>query len=54
MQVRDVRSLRGDDANMLAIWRGEEMKTAKDQEKRKQEDDQSNSEDADMLSRVKR
>lgn len=53
VQVRDVRRLRGDDANMLAIWRGEEEQTAHDQ-KRRLDNDESNLYQKDMLSRVQR
>ncbi|ORY28329.1 hypothetical protein BCR39DRAFT_535524 [Naematelia encephala] len=51
VQVRDVRALRGDDANMLAIWRGEEQKTARDQKNREAAHQ---AEDVDMLNRVRR
>lgn len=51
MQIRDVKALRGDDANMLAIWRGEEVKTAKDKEKKQEA---RTSTEVDLLSRVRR
>ena len=45
--------MRGDDANMLDIWRGERDKTAKDKKDRRSAG-KGDSEDIDMLSRVKR
>lgn len=55
VQVRDVKALRGDDANMIAIWRGEEEKTnkdAKDREAGHPRETKGGQED--MLSRVRR
>ena len=50
--------MRGDDANLLAIWRGEEEKTAKDQKDQKDRRDPSTTpeqvKDIDMVARVKR
>ena len=58
MQIRDVKSMRGDDANMLAIWRGEEDKTAKDQKDQKDRQGPNTSpaeaNDVDMIARVMR
>ena len=50
--------MRGDDANMLAIWRGEEDKTAKDQKAQKDRQGLNTSpaeaNDVDMIARVMR
>ena len=50
--------MRGDDANMLAIWRGEEDKTAKDQKDQKDRQGPNTSpaeaNDVDMIARVMR
>ncbi|EIW70019.1 hypothetical protein TREMEDRAFT_30177 [Tremella mesenterica DSM 1558] len=63
VQIRDVRALRGDDANLLAIWRGEEQKTENDiaQRKKDQPDQAPNmagedkkGHEVDMLLRVRR
>ncbi|RXK36226.1 hypothetical protein M231_06496 [Tremella mesenterica] len=63
VQIRDVRALRGDDANLLAIWRGEEQKTENDiaQRKKDQPDQAPNmagedkkGHEVDMLHRVRR
>lgn len=56
VQVRDVKALRGDDANMLAIWRGEEEKTAQDQKDKAATGPRTegSAEQLDMLSRVRR
>jgi potassium channel subfamily K len=54
VQVRDVKALRKDDANMIAIWRGEEEKTARDQKSNKGPRTEHDAEQLDMLSRVRR
>ncbi|CAD6573140.1 MAG: hypothetical protein TREMPRED_000733 [Tremellales sp. Tagirdzhanova-0007] len=54
VQIRDVKAMRGDNANMLAIWRGEEDKTEHDKKDRRANKDITDSADVDMLSRVKR
>jgi potassium channel subfamily K len=50
VQIRDVRALRGDDANMLAIWRGEEGQNEHDE----QHNNEARGGEEDMLTRVKR
>ncbi|KAL7423995.1 Potassium channel [Cryptotrichosporon argae] len=53
IQIRDVRALRGDDANLAAIWRGEEdqrNKDAADRDRAHEGDDDAE----DMLARVRR
>jgi potassium channel subfamily K len=54
VQVRDVKALRGDDANMISIWRGEEEKTARDQKAQSKDQTQQSADQEDMLSRVRR
>jgi potassium channel subfamily K len=54
VQIRDVRALRGDDANMMAIWRGEESKTKRDRKQAKEEHQYSDLESTALISRVQR